>query len=217
MLENKTRFFSVVIFVLISVLLSCEQDQSQNQTITLSEDQFGSVSGSIYIRFPGGGVIPYSAMKEGRKIQCVFVEDTYKHECNGQYNDFETELRIRYSYKGNNSDLIDACRSNPLCQYEGIDTPDFDGTYSFSNLLIGGYEVKVEAPLNGKESKFVDSECFIIEDDGSKRSIGSDSLRFNVYQTSFYQTVGSETVADITLTAVYVWSNKPTIRCEVIE
>jgi len=214
MSKNKTRFFSVVIFVLISVLLSCEQDQSQNQSITLSEDQFGSVSGSIYIRFPGGSIIPYSAMKEGRKIQCVFIEDTYKHECTGQYNEFNTELRIRYGYMGDDSELMDACRSNPLCQYYGIDTVDFDGTYSFSNLLIGQYEVKTEPSV---ESWLIDPNCFIIEDDGDKKSIEGESLRFRVYQTSFYQTVGSETVADITLAAVYAWNSKPTIRCEVVE
>ncbi len=218
MSENKTRFSSIVLFVLISVLLSCEQDQSQNQSISLSEDQFGSVSGAVYIKFPGGGVIPYLAIKEGREIRCLFTEEgRFLYECTGQYNDFDTELRIQYSYKGNNSDLMDACRSNPLCQYEGVDAVDFDGTYSFSNLLIGKYEVKVGALHIEKESKFVNSECFAIKDNGDKLSVEGVNLNFSVWGSSFYQTVGSETIADITVLAKYWATRYPTLRCEVIE
>ncbi|MBI2668922.1 hypothetical protein HYX14_03705 [Candidatus Woesearchaeota archaeon] len=204
------------------VSASCEQEQSQS--ISISADQLGSVRGEAYLEISTGGVIPYSAIKQGKKIRCSYRKTSGTFRCIGRYNNFG--LSVKYEYLGDNNKLKDACESSPLCQYEGIDTVDFDGTYSLSNLLIGKYNVNVN-PHGEKNIELDrnDSECWSVIDSNNE-AVKSDSyadMNLLVDDKNITQSVGYDTNADITIptrlspNSCDANCNASTFKCEVVD
>lgn len=208
---NKTLFM-VMTWHVLSLVACGDTDihQSQEQEVVITQDQLGSVEGTVLFRIgaePSATTLAYAGVMNspGAPADCRINGCEWNDyiRCQGYYlARYPAQVRVSFSYQGS-STLKKACAESPTCQYYGSATVSSSGQFSISNLLVGSYEFTPE-PSEFRLGFEVDStgDCVIEEnsqymqvrdlDVKAKGRVAEQSVGKNSVVEVFYKTKAPE-------------------------
>lgn len=142
---RSARRFAISFLVLMQLVLfasGCGGDEDQSVMITA--DDLGTVSGSLHLRFPSGRTIPLGALSQEVFVSCSFdlpsgerVSDTVG------VTQVPTLGTVKFRFIGSES-LMAAYRDSGLgCEERESAYIEDDGTYEESGLLRDEYEISM--------------------------------------------------------------------------
>mgnify|MGYP002630364476 CR=1 FL=1 len=117
-------------------LLGC---QYQEQSITISNDQLGSISGDSHINMPDGSFMSWAEARTETTCSRRWSGQDTILRCSGIFQELTTEPRVSFSYDGAYGDVVSACNQDSRCQTSAEAYVTASGQYSQGNLLVGSY------------------------------------------------------------------------------
>ena len=172
----RTRYFLVSTLLLLCLCSACAE---QEQSLSVSADQLGNISGAVFFSARNGEFSVGDVFDDG--LSCQIVGETGMRPCTSS-----PEIRVRLEAVSPS----EACDEDARCQNSGSDTVDRDGTYSVSNLVVGNYRLEAEYYSN-LSSPYNDQENCYLE------GVGAFVVRVNDEETT--QNVSTNTTADIVM------------------